>query len=91
MYADAFTGLDQTRLHTAGRNARLVDDLPTADFRAALGTASRIWVVWSPPPGSRYTSPVPMANRDVLHTDHRFTKTASWRFGYTRLILYAHR
>jgi mannosyltransferase len=91
VYADAFTGLDQTRLHTAGRNALLVDDLPTADFRAALGTASRIWVVWSPPPGSRYTSPVPMANRDVLRTDHRFTKTASWRFGYTRLILYAHR
>lgn len=27
MYADAFAGLDQTRLHTPGRNALLVDDL----------------------------------------------------------------
>jgi hypothetical protein len=77
--------------HTPGRNALLIDDLPTADFRAALGTATRIWVVWSPPPGSRYASPVPIANRDVLRTDPRFTQAATWRFGHTRLILYAHR
>ena len=88
VYADAFAGLDQTRLHAAGRNALLVDDLPTANFRAALGTATRIWVVWSPPPRSRYASPIPMANRDVLGTDPRFTEAASWRFGQTRLLLY---
>jgi mannosyltransferase len=89
VYADAFAGPDQTRLHTPGRNALLVDDLPTADFRAALGTATRIWVTWSPPPGARYANPVPTANHDVLRTDPRFTEAASWRFGHTRLILYA--
>ena len=88
VYADAFAGLDQTKLHTPGRNAQLVGNLPTADFRAALATATRIWVVWSPPPGSRYATPVPMANRNVLHTNPRFTEAASWRFGHTRLILY---
>jgi mannosyltransferase len=88
VYADAFAGLDQTALHAPGRNALLVDDLPPDDFVAALGTAIRIWVVWSPPPGARYASPIPMANRDVLRTDPRFTETASWRFGHTRLILY---
>jgi mannosyltransferase len=87
VYADAFAGLDQTRLHAPGRNALLVDDLPTADFLEALETATRIWVVWSP--GSWNANSVPMANRDVLLTDPRFTETASWRFGYTRLILYA--
>jgi mannosyltransferase len=91
VYADAFAGLDQTRLHTPGRNGLLVDDLPTADFLTALGTATRIWVVWSPPPRSRYASPVPMANRDVLRSDPRFTEAASWRFGHTRLILYVQR
>ena len=91
VYGDAFAGLNQTGLHTPVRNALLVDDPPTADFLAALGTATRIWVVWSPPPGSRYASPVPMANRDVLRSDPRFTEAASWRFGHTRLILYAHR
>jgi mannosyltransferase len=91
VYAAAFAGLDQTRLHTSGRNALLVDELPTADFRAALGTATRIWVVWSPPPDSQYANPVSTANRDVLRADPRFTEAASWRFGHTRLILYAHR
>jgi mannosyltransferase len=90
-YADAFARLEQTRLHTPGRNALLVDDLPTADFRATLGTATRIWVAWSPPPDSQYASPIPMANRDVLRNDPRFTEAASWRFGHTTLTLYVHR
>jgi mannosyltransferase len=88
VYADAFARLDQAALHAPGRNALLVDDLPTADFVAALGTATRIWVVWSPPPGSRYASPIPMANHDVLGTDPRFNEAASWWFGHSRLILY---
>jgi hypothetical protein len=62
VYADAFAGLDQTMLHTPGRNGLLVDDLPTADFLTALGTATRIWVVWSPPPApgmpARYRWPI---------------------------------
>ncbi|HMI35702.1 MAG TPA: hypothetical protein VK499_16505, partial [Propionibacteriaceae bacterium] len=86
VYADAFARLDQAALHAPGRNALLVDDLPTADFVAALGTATRIWVVWSPPPGSRYASPIPMANHDVLGTDPRFNEAASWWFGHSRLI-----
>jgi len=91
VYADAFAKLDQTRLHRPGRNVLLVDELPTVDFRTALGTATRIWVVSSPPPDSRYSKPLPMANHDVLRTDPRFIEAASWRFGHTRLILYAHR
>jgi mannosyltransferase len=62
VYADAFAGLDQTRLHTPGRKALLVDDLrrPTSSRRSGPRPGFGLCGRRRPTPGmpARYLWPI---------------------------------